>query len=173
MVKIDKYLVKIDKFMLEKPTIFALSILITTVMSIKRISDKQLLEKLTTDVIRDLNNGHLDVRYLSSIVSLTPSQLNRRLKKISGLSVAQFVTLIRLTKAKRLLAKIHDGSVRSITEVSSLCGFSDPAHFSHVFRKVEGMSPSQYMRHTNSSSFEIHEFIQKINQNYNENQHNA
>lgn len=35
---------------------------------------------------------------------------------------------------------------RDITEVAMACGFSSPGHFSTVFRRIVGVTPSEYRK---------------------------
>ena len=48
--------------------------------------------------------------------------------------------MVRCGKAKELL--VHTD--RSISEVGETVGFVSSSHFSHVFRKTEGCTPSEY-----------------------------
>jgi len=47
-----------------------------------------------------------------------------------------------LEKAKNFLENTHD----SIAEISNKCGFSDANYFARVFKKSEGVSPTQYQQ---------------------------
>lgn len=58
-------------------------------------------------------------------------------------TVMSLIRQRRLLEAKRLLASRRQ-SGRSVTEIALIVGFSDPAHFSRVFRREIGVSPVQY-----------------------------
>jgi LacI family transcriptional regulator len=68
--------------------------------------------------------------------------LERRVLAGMGRTVLQTIHAARLVRARDLLAET-DMQVKS---VASACGFSGPAHFSAVFRKAAGRSPSAYRR---------------------------
>ena len=56
----------------------------------------------------------------------------------------QFIHLKKVEEAKLHLEK---GQL-AITEIALLVGFNDPNYFGKVFKKVTGMTPSQFIRST-------------------------
>lgn len=64
----------------------------------------------------------------------------RSFKQYMGLTPMQYITSIRINKAKELLKNTNC----SIQEVSTLSGYENPFYFSRIFRKQTGFSPSQY-----------------------------
>lgn len=92
-------------------------------------------------------NNHLDDQQyfpdgLASDMCLSESQLNRKLKAMTGHTITSFVMRARLNKAKQLLSKRN----MNITEVALTCGFSDLSYFSRSFKKVFGYTPSEFMK---------------------------
>ena len=65
--------------------------------------------------------------------------LNKEMKK----SFSEILNEIRIKRAKKLL---EDSSLR-IGDVAREVGFLDFAHFSRVFKKVEGISANEYRNH--------------------------
>ena len=63
------------------------------------------------------------------------------MKEMTGLPVSEFIRNIRLEQAVRLL---EDQKI-NVTQVAYAVGFSNLAHFSTVFRKQFGVSPSEYV----------------------------
>jgi AraC-like DNA-binding protein len=59
-----------------------------------------------------------------------------------GVSPHQFVINIRINKAKQLLSE----GVWKINAVSEKCGFSNPYHFSRLFKEKTGITPTEYMK---------------------------
>ena len=62
----------------------------------------------------------------------------------AGVSPAQFVTDMRLRRAKSFLACTD----KSITEIAFSCGFYDSSHLTKVFKKYEGITPKEYRKST-------------------------
>ncbi len=89
---------------------------------------------LEDDPARPLSLGEL-----ADAACVTPEHLCRLFQKSLGLSPAQTVRLARLDRAAGLLAR----SNFSVGEISALCGFADPFHFSRAFKKAYGRSPSE------------------------------
>ncbi|BCA55614.1 hypothetical protein W02_27540 [Nitrospira sp. KM1] len=63
-----------------------------------------------------------------------------------GIPFSQYLTSIRITKAKLLLT----GEGLSVTDVATMLGFSDSFAFSHFFKRIEGCSPSAFKRRQTS-----------------------
>jgi len=74
---------------------------------------------------------------------VSKSLLFKKIKAITGYSIVDFVNMHKLRKAADRLAS--DPQI-NISEVSFEVGFNDPKYFSRVFRKVYGVSPSEYFR---------------------------
>ena len=54
--------------------------------------------------------------------------------------LTKYITLLRLQKACSLLNDVD----KSINEISSIVGYSDPLYFSRIFKSVTGMAPTRY-----------------------------
>lgn len=72
------------------------------------------------------------------------SYMCRRFSEEIGISILQYVTMLRMDKAKELL--LH--SDRSIRQIAGLLYFNDPGRFCKTFRKYTGMTPTQYRSST-------------------------
>ena len=66
----------------------------------------------------------------------------RSFKRYMGVTPMQYVTSIRINKAKELLKNTN----YSIQEISGLVGYENPLYFSRIFRKQIGCSPSGYRK---------------------------
>ena len=73
-------------------------------------------------------------------ISVSPAYFSTTFKKETGKSFVQYLTNVRLEKAKELL-KNTDAKTYEIAEK---VGFSEPNYFSFIFKKNIGLSPSQY-----------------------------
>ncbi|RST74328.1 response regulator [Siminovitchia acidinfaciens] len=77
---------------------------------------------------------------LAKVVHLSASHLSRIFKNNLGVTFVDVLTKIRIERAKDLL----ENKDLSIQFISNRVGFSSPDYFSSTFRKLEGVSPSQY-----------------------------
>jgi len=107
--------------------------------------DKEWINELTKLVENSFHDTKINVGYLATSVFLSPRQLNRKLKSITGLSPAKFIKEIRLQTARK---QLENGTIISITEVSHNVGFENISTFSSVFKKRFGKSPSEYLKDT-------------------------
>ncbi|WP_291861450.1 hybrid sensor histidine kinase/response regulator transcription factor [Marinilabilia sp.] len=105
-------------------------------------SDKNFIEKLTNLVKKHLNSEQLDVTFLINEISVSRSLLHKKLKGIVGCSATEFIRIIRLKEAEKL---ISSGKC-NITEASYETGFSSPAYFTRCFKEFYGQSPRDYFK---------------------------
>lgn len=84
----------------------------------------------------------LRVDQLAAMVRLHPGYFGSWFRRQTGLTVHQYANNIRVRKAAELLST---GGF-NVSEVADRCGFGDVFHFSKVFRRVTGRTPSSLVR---------------------------
>ena len=99
-----------------------------------------LMERVMNYMNEHLADQDLNVEKLTTDVGISRAQLHRKLKEIAGVSAGEFIRNLRLEQAARL---IEEGQI-NITQVAYSVGFNNQTHFSTVFKKHYGMSPSEY-----------------------------
>ena len=77
---------------------------------------------------------------LTGITGFSSAYICTRFKKVQGTTVMRFLSEYRIGKAKELLL---EGS--SVTRAGQECGFADIHYFSRVFKRMTGMTPSEYI----------------------------
>ena len=100
-----------------------------TINSITRYLREHLAEEVSLTVLAD--EFHLSAQYISQLF-----------KNEIGVNFLSYLTSIRMEKAKKLLL----ATSLSIAEVSEQSGYGDYRVFTKVFKKSEGITPSQYRR---------------------------
>ena len=68
------------------------------------------------------------------------SYLLRVFKKYTGFTPLAYHHHVRCQQAKELL----NNTGESVSDIGEAVGFVSSAHFSHVFRKMEGCTPTEY-----------------------------
>jgi AraC-like DNA-binding protein/mannose-6-phosphate isomerase-like protein (cupin superfamily) len=83
-----------------------------------------------------------DIDELASQVAVSPSYLFRLFKKRMDVTPMHYRNLVRIDKAKLLLADQR----LTVDDVAERVGFEDPKYFARVFRELAGTTPSAYRR---------------------------
>lgn len=102
--------------------------------------DKAFLNKATELVTAHMSDAEVNVEWLAGQLFMSRTQLYRKVKAITDLSVHEFVTGIRLSKAAALL---REGTY-TVTEIAFMVGYSDASSFSRMFQRQYDMTPKKY-----------------------------
>ncbi len=88
------------------------------------------------------NNFHkrINLTEIAAESGLSYIQFSRRLKAATGLSPSDYITTLRIDKAKHLLANTK----LKINQISDICGFENEYYFSNFFKKHTRLSPSAF-----------------------------
>ncbi len=73
---------------------------------------------------------------------LNPQYISQLFKNEIGVNFLTYLTNIRMEKAKKLLL----ATALPITEIAEQAGYGDYRVFTKVFKKAEGVTPSQYRK---------------------------
>lgn len=79
---------------------------------------------------------------MAAQADLSTSHFSRLFKQTIGQSPYQFLMSYRIEQAKKMLDNPH----ALMVDIAIEWGFSDQAHFSRVFKKIEGVTPKKYRR---------------------------
>jgi len=85
-------------------------------------------------------NGIPSIEDIADKMSISQRYLSDTLKKQTGKTTTEHLQLYLIEEAKNILLKPN----RSISEVAYELGFEYPQYFSRLFKKKEGVSPSEY-----------------------------
>ena len=105
-----------------------------------------LMERIMKAINKNLSSPDFNVDKLTEDVGISRAQLHRKMKEMTGIPASEFIRNLRLDQAAKLLRE-HKVNV---TQVAYAVGFSNQAHFSTVFHKHFGVSPSEYVERQNS-----------------------
>ena len=106
-------------------------------------ADHKWLEHIEKRLKEEISNSKFNVETLSEELSISRSKLQRRIKKITGLTPVQYFRDIKLQAARELL---ENQQVQTINEVAYAVGFDTPAYFTKVFTKHFGKKPIEYLK---------------------------
>jgi AraC-like DNA-binding protein len=82
----------------------------------------------------------LSVTEIAAHLGISTAHLSRLVKRGTGQTLSEYITSVRLRKAKDLFALGN-----RVSDVAAECGFLSLQSFSRTFRRVEGISPRAYL----------------------------
>lgn len=85
---------------------------------------------------------HITLSDVASFLHLNPSYLSTKFKLVNGMSFKEYLNTLRLNHAEKLLLE----SNKSITEIAMECGYDNGNYFGDIFRKINGISPTEFRR---------------------------
>ncbi len=100
------------------------------------------------DVVSDVM-GYIDDHYteddlslntLAAHVNLSPNHLSAVFRQQTGQPFIKYLTDYRMNVAKDLLSRTGKKS----NEIGLMVGYKDPHYFSYLFKKTQGITPTQY-----------------------------
>ena len=106
------------------------------------LSQSQRYSEAVCSYIRSHYSENLTINHLSDVVGLSPKYLCRIFHSVTGNTLIQYLTDVRLDIACHLL--IHTD--KSIGEIAASVGYSDALYFSKVFHSSYKISPSKFRK---------------------------
>ncbi len=102
--------------------------------------DEKFLNKLILLIEESAEQETIDIAVLCREIAMSRSALYRKLKALTGNSIQDFVRMVKLRKASRMLLE----TTSTIAEIAYLSGFPNTKHFSTTFKKQFGKTPTEY-----------------------------
>lgn len=101
---------------------------------------KFVLFKDVEKYIIDNMKEEMDLERIAAKFNLSSYYFSRTFKEVLGYNFSDYINIIRINRAKKLLKN----DSMSIKEICYSLGYSDPNYFSKVFKKYEGLSPTEF-----------------------------
>jgi TolB-like protein/AraC-like DNA-binding protein/Tfp pilus assembly protein PilF len=101
--------------------------------------ENDFLSQVTAIVEKNISNEKFGVSELADEMNMSRSNLLRKVKKVTKLSVSQMISQIRLKRSMEMLRK----SSLNVSEVSHQVGFSSTSYFIKCFREYYGYPPGE------------------------------
>lgn len=118
---------------------------ILAIMTIVETEKRQQYNKPIRDIQRYIHLNYdkqLSLHDLSVVVDLNPVYLSKLFKQQTGQGIVDYITDVRIEEAKTLLVETNN----TIMAIAEEVGFLDDKYFSKQFKKVLGISPSEYRK---------------------------
>jgi two-component system, response regulator YesN len=106
----------------------------------ERLVPQSQIIKEAENYIRQRYRENLSLQSVADHVHVTPIWLSKLFKKEMQVTFLEFLTEMRIQKAKEML-----GSVQyKIYQISTEVGYRDPVHFSKMFKRYVGYTPKEF-----------------------------
>jgi AraC-like DNA-binding protein len=115
-----------------------------------RPTEAAFLQRINVLIKVNLEDENFDTNALCKAMSLSRTQLFRRLKSLVRQAPANYIKIMRLQRAKELL----ETTDLTVGEVVFKTGFQTLSHFTNIFQKQYGILPSVFRRSNNSATNE-------------------
>ncbi len=122
-----------ELFSIQKAKIDPKKITVTSV-------DEKFLEQLITLLEQKYSDSNFGVPQMQEAMSLSKSQLHRKIKALTNEAPGELLRNFRLKRAAQLLAQKSD----SVTQIAYQVGFNDLSYFTKCFKELHGVVPSGY-----------------------------
>jgi YesN/AraC family two-component response regulator len=102
-------------------------------------------DKRINHILKYINTNFAEISSIDQIAEhlhISKHYLCRLFKDSMGITLIDYLNTVRIKTACTYL----ETSDKDILEISELCGYNSSAYFSNVFKKVRGISPSQYRK---------------------------
>ena len=86
---------------------------------------------------------------LSGIANMSKTSYSVAFKKATGMTVWEYILNARVELASSYLIE----KKANVTEVALMCGFNNTAHFSKIFKKIKGSTPSEFKKESINPCF--------------------
>jgi len=95
-------------------------------------------QEVRAQILSNIENKDFNVKNLSASLGISRSQLYRKIKKATGLSVAGYIKNIRLKESQNLLTTTD----WTISKIALTVGFKSSSYFTYSYKKLFGHPPS-------------------------------
>ncbi|MFC0878313.1 ATP-binding protein [Saccharicrinis sp. FJH2] len=105
--------------------------------------EDQFIKKLNDIIWKNVEDESFNIRTLCDEMAMSKSQLYRKFRALTNLSVAKYIRSCRMKRAKELLQTTS----MNITEISFEVGMKSISTFSRLFKEEFGENPTKYRDH--------------------------
>ena len=110
--------------------------------------DEQFMQQVMAFMEEQMDNTDITIDDFANKLMLSRTVFYRKLKSIVGLTPVDFVCEMRIKRAAQLIEK----SEYSFSQIAYMTGFNDPKYFSRRFKKIMGVTPTEYKERKGDAS---------------------
>lgn len=118
--------------------------LIKTVLKYRTISSEKkyqiIIENAKDYISKHYSHEEISLNTVAASVNISPSHFSTIFSQETGITFIEFLTEVRMEKAKELLLCTN----RKVADIGYEVGYRDSHYFSYLFKKTHGISPKDY-----------------------------
>lgn len=116
-------------------------------LTMNNFKDHSSIDEKIFEIVQYINNSFsekLKLNTLSNLFYISPYYLCKMFKQVTGFTFTEYLNSVRIRESQKLLTETD----LSITRIADKVGYESITHFGRVFRKVTGITPSEYRKKT-------------------------
>ena len=102
--------------------------------------DEVMMNRLMAFIEEHISDEELKIDDMAEAIGLGRTVFYEKIRHLVGVSPSDFLRQVRMQRAQQLIAR----SKMTVSEIAYSIGFTDPKYFTKCFKKVTGMTPSEY-----------------------------
>lgn len=104
-------------------------------------AEEELMQRIVDEIQRNMSDEEFNVERLASNLCMSRSALHRKIKDLFDLPPVEYIRIVRLQQAAKLLTE----GKYSVAEVGAMVGITSPSYFSRLFQKQFGVTPKVFV----------------------------
>ena len=108
-----------------------------------KVDTKEFFKSIEKYIQQNLHEP-LSLELVCSHIGISQTYLSRLFRKYTNMTFNEYITIQRIERAKKLMQSVGNEGM-SIQDIALAVGYNTPSYFSKVFRKIVGVTPSEYM----------------------------
>lgn len=126
----------------ESILLYTLSIIGENIILEEKENNYETVKKIKNYIDKNFKNPNLSISKISSEFLYSEKYISSIFKKSFKTGISTYITTIRIQYACELMQQ----GLKSISDISFLCGYKDPLYFSKTFKKIIGTSPKEHIK---------------------------
>ena len=104
--------------------------------------EKNFLAELNRCISSHISLSNLNSEMIAKTMCLSKSQLNRKVKSLTGMSTSAYIKQLKLARSQMFLKDPE----KTIGDIVMMCGFESASYFTKMFKEKFGITPSEYKK---------------------------
>ncbi|ANQ52477.1 response regulator [Flammeovirga sp. MY04] len=104
--------------------------------------EEKFLQKVVDEIEKDIDNSEFNVKMLGEALGMGQTNLYRKIKAMTDMTINEFIRNVRMKKAGQLLRQ----GEYNVSDVMYMVGFTHRSYFSKSFKEMYGMTPKEFLK---------------------------